>query len=47
VNGNSADYEFSYYLSYAEADSKLNEVNPLPFNNSTANTVYARVENSK
>jgi gliding motility-associated-like protein len=46
VNGNSADFEFSYYLSYAEADSKTNAINPVPFNNSTSSTVYARVENS-
>ena len=46
VNGNSADFEFSYYLSYAEADLKTNAINPVPFNNSTSSTVYARVENS-
>ena len=45
-NGNSQDYEFTYYLSFADADSKTDAINPAPFNNSTANRVYARVENS-
>ncbi len=46
TNGNSADFEISYYLSYAEADSEINVINPVPFNNSTSSTVYVRVENS-
>jgi gliding motility-associated-like protein len=46
TNGNSADYEFTYYLTYADADSKINAIIPVPFNNSTSSTVYVRVENS-
>ncbi|MGM5470941.1 T9SS type B sorting domain-containing protein [Flavobacteriaceae bacterium LMO-SS05] len=44
--GQAANFEFTYYLSYADADSKSSAINPVPFNNSTANTVYARVENT-
>ncbi len=47
ANGNASNLDFSYYLSYPEADSKSNnKINPVPFNNSTTNKVYVRVENS-
>ena len=46
TNGNSANLEFTYYLNPAEADSKTNAINAVPFNNTTANTVYVRVENT-
>jgi len=36
---------FSYYLSLADANTATNPVNPVPFNNATANIVYARAEN--
>ena len=45
--GNTSDFEFTYYLSQADADLKNNEINPVPFNNSTSNTVYVRVENAE
>ncbi|SNR42027.1 gliding motility-associated C-terminal domain-containing protein [Lutibacter agarilyticus] len=35
----------TYYLNFADADSGNNAINPSPFNNATANTVYARAEN--
>ena len=35
---------FTYYNSYADADNGINEIASI-FNNETANTVYARVEN--
>ena len=46
TNGNSAGLTISYHLNFNDADSGSNEINPIPFNNSIANTVYARVENS-
>jgi len=46
VNGNASDYEFTYYLSSIDANSKMNEINPVPFNNNTSNTVYLRIENA-
>lgn len=33
-----------YFLSFLDADTNSNPVTPFPFSNSTANTVYARVE---
>src|SRR5690606_26462853 len=47
TNGNSANLEFTYYLSLAEANSgdDENAIDPAPFNNATSNIVYARVEN--
>jgi gliding motility-associated-like protein len=45
TNGNS-NLSVSYYLTVANANSGANPVNPLPFNNATAATVYARVENT-
>ncbi len=44
VNGNTSDFSFTYYLSYNDADNKVNAINAAPFNNNTASTVYARVE---
>lgn len=46
TNGSSANLEFTYYLDYNEADLKNSVIDPLPFNNAMANTVYVRVENS-
>lgn len=40
-----SDFTVSYYLSFADADAGSNVLNPSPFNNSVAGTVYARVEN--
>jgi len=37
---------FSYYLSVSDAKLEVNALNPFPFNNRTANVVFARVENS-
>ena len=45
TNGNSTGLEITYYLSFADADAGSNAINPVPFNNATASTVYARVEN--
>ena len=45
-NGNAQDYNFSYYLTVIDAESNTNAIVPVPFNNSTSNTVYTRVENS-
>lgn len=44
--GNTASYGFSYHLSLNDAQQDVNPVNPLPFNNNTANTVYVRVVNT-
>ena len=44
-NGNTADYDFSYYLSQTDAEQVINPVSPIPFNNSVASTVFVRVEN--
>ena len=46
TNGNSTGMTITYHLTFNDADTALNAVNPLPFNNDTANTVYARVENA-
>ena len=35
----------TYYLDFSDADSGNNPIIPSPFNNATANTVYARAEN--
>jgi len=45
VISNASGLYFTYYLSPDDANMALNPVNPLPFNNATANIVYARVEN--
>lgn len=37
----------TYYLSNADAEQKINAVNPAPFQNSTANLVYARAETER
>lgn len=36
----------SYYLNFTDADSGNNSIAPSPFNNATANLVYARAENT-
>ncbi|MFD1292773.1 T9SS type B sorting domain-containing protein [Lutibacter holmesii] len=36
----------SYYLNFADADTGNNPITPSPFNNTTANIVYARAENT-
>jgi gliding motility-associated-like protein len=46
VIGNVADFIISYHLSNAEAQNNTNAVNEVPFNNNTANVLYARVENT-
>ncbi|MFD1316217.1 T9SS type B sorting domain-containing protein [Namhaeicola litoreus] len=38
---------FHYYLSRSDAENKVNEIAPSPFNNRTSNTVYCRVESNK
>lgn len=35
----------TYYLSFLEADTAINPLDPFPFNNATATTIYARIEN--
>ncbi|WP_430967286.1 T9SS type B sorting domain-containing protein [Spongiimicrobium sp. 2-473A-2-J] len=35
----------TYHLSLGEANTKGNALNPFPFNNAVANTIFARVEN--
>ncbi len=45
TNGNSNGLTITYYLSIVDANSGTNTVNPVPFNNATANTVFARIEN--
>ncbi len=47
TNGNSLGLNITYHLSLIDAEASANTVNPVPFNNSTANTVYARVENAE
>ncbi|HLT32360.1 MAG TPA: T9SS type B sorting domain-containing protein, partial [Aquaticitalea sp.] len=47
TNGNSANLEFTYYLSPSEAESKTNDIAAFPFNNAIANTVFVRVENAE
>jgi gliding motility-associated-like protein len=45
TNGDS-NLTTSWHRSFNEADTKTNEINPFPYNNSTSNSVFARVENS-
>ncbi len=42
--GNSSGMTFTYHLNMADALVTTNVINPIPFNNATANTVYVRVE---
>lgn len=42
--GNSTGMTFTYYLNMADAVAVSNAIAPVPFNNSTANTVFVRVE---
>ncbi len=46
TNGVSTDLSITYHLTFAEADNAINAIAPSPFNNATASTVYARVENA-
>lgn len=46
VVGSATDLNISYHLSSAEAQDETNAVNEVPFNNSTSNLLYARVENT-
>ncbi|MDO9593623.1 MAG: T9SS type B sorting domain-containing protein [Lutibacter sp.] len=48
ITNNVSGLTVSYHLSAADANTSLstNPINPSPFNNQTANTVYARVQNS-
>jgi len=41
-----SNLQVSYHLSENDARQNINPVNPLPFNNATANTVYARATNT-
>lgn len=45
ISNNISDLTFRYYNSYNDADTSINEIASI-FNNQTANTVYARVENA-
>jgi len=47
ITNNDSSLSVMYYLTSAEANTGIssNSLNPSPFNNTTANTVYARVEN--
>ncbi|MDT0553252.1 T9SS type B sorting domain-containing protein [Urechidicola vernalis] len=44
ITGGATDVTVTYHLSMVDADAGSNAVNPSPFNNATAATVYARVE---
>ena len=44
ITNGATDVTVTYYLSMTDADAGSNAVNPSPFNNATAATVYARVE---
>ncbi len=46
TNGNSSGLNFTYHISYNDANTASTSINPVPFNNMTVNTVYARVENA-
>lgn len=46
ITNNNNDLTVTYHLSVADANAGLNVLNPSPFNNATAQIVYARVENS-
>lgn len=43
---NASQYTITYYESYADADTPINEIDASPFVNNMTNTVYARVESS-
>jgi len=45
TNNNTSDVTFTYHLSMADANTNIDAVNSVSFNNSISNTVYARVEN--
>lgn len=47
TDGNADELTIRYYLSAAEAESGIGAIEPVPFNNATASTVYARVENNE
>jgi len=47
TNNNSDGFDITYHSTMANANSGSDAVNALLFNNSTANIVYARVENNK
>lgn len=46
ITGNDANLTVTYHLSAADADTSANPINPVPFNNATANTIYVRAENT-
>lgn len=47
ITKNDASLNVTFYLSESDANSTTaSPINPVPFNNNTASTVYARVENS-
>ena len=45
TNGNASNFNFTYHLSLNDAETNANPVNPIPFNNTSGNTIYVRVEN--
>lgn len=45
ITNNASNYTITYYLSLTHANSEISNIAAI-FNNQTANTVYARVENS-
>lgn len=46
VNESITDFSISYHTSLNDADVGVNALNPLPYNNQTASTIYGRVENN-
>ncbi|HSQ46885.1 MAG TPA: T9SS type B sorting domain-containing protein [Lutibacter sp.] len=48
ITGNDSNLTVTYHLTNSDANtsSSTNPINPVPFNNATANTVYARVQNT-
>ena len=46
TNGNSTGLTITYHLLFNDADTASNSINPVPFNNINASTVFARVENA-
>ncbi|MGC1631032.1 MAG: hypothetical protein WA749_02865, partial [Gelidibacter sp.] len=43
---NASGQTITYYLTFYDADAGEEPLNPLPFNNATASTIYARIENT-
>jgi gliding motility-associated-like protein len=47
TNGNAVNFNFTYHLSFNDAETNINAVNPIPFNNVNGNNIYVRVENAE